>query len=674
MQEQRKIIITTALPYANGDIHLGHMVEHFLTDFWARFQTMRGHKCIAICADDTHGTPIMIAARKRSITPEALIAESMEQHLADFRDFEIHYDNYSSTNTPRNQKFCDLIYSKMAENGHISKKTQSQAYCDHDQMFLPDRFVKGICPKCGVVDQYGDQCESCMSTHNPLDMKDAHCVVCGNKPVAKESEHLYFQLEHFRTFLQEWVPNHSDQEVSNKLKEWLSQELQDWCISRDKPYFGFKIPGTADKYYYVWVDAPVGYLSSTEEWCERNNLTLKDLWNDPKVEIYHNIGKDIIYFHTLFWPAMLKNAGFNTPTQVFVHGMLTVNGEKMSKSRGTFVNARTYLKHLDPTYFRYYMACKLNHGIGDLDLNFGDFVSRVNSDLIGKITNIASRGAQMLQKKLNGKLGKLDREGVALLESARGRADSIAKHFENRDFAKALLEIRLIADDANKYFDGYEPWKLIDADPEKVREILTTILNLFRILAIYLKPILPSYVARVETLFGGTAFTWSSLQDTIEGLELAPFQHLIQRIDPKKIDAIIDDSKQVPEESAVVIAPMAEKSKIDPIAPEISADEFFKVDLRVARIEKAEHVEGADKLLRLTLDIGDGKRNVFAGIKSAYKPEDLQGRLVMMVANLAPRKMKFGMSEGMVAAAGPGGKEIFLLSPDSGAKPGMRIS
>lgn len=672
MQNNRKIIITSALPYANGDIHLGHMVEHLLTDFWARFQKVRGHTCVAICADDTHGTPIMIAARNRGIRPDELIAESLAQHQADFLDFEVHYDNYSSTNTPRNQKFCDLIFSHMEKNGHIQRKTQSQAYCDHDKMFLPDRFVKGICPKCGAGDQYGDQCEVCMATHSPLEMKDAHCVLCGSKPVARDSEHLFFQLDHFRSFLQTWVPEHVDAEVSNKLNEWLSQELHDWCISRDEPYFGFKIPGTTDKYYYVWVDAPIGYLSSMEEWCEKNNQTLADFWNDARTEIYHNIGKDIIYFHTLFWPAMLKNAGFKTPTQVFVHGMLTAKGEKLSKSRGTFINARTYLKHLDPTYFRYYMACKVGSGIGDIDLNFDDFVARVNSDLIGKITNVASRGAQMLQKKLDGRLGHLDREGKDLVDAARGRAETIANHYERRDFARAMLEIRAIADDANKYFDAYEPWKLVSSDPEKVRVILTTILNLFRSMAIYLKPILPSYTSRVEALFQEPSFSWASLDATVEGVSLAPFEHLLQRIDPKKVEAIVEDSKQV-----VKASPEASEDKgnaaLEPIAAEITADDFFKVDLRVARIEKAEAVEGSDKLLRLTLDIGHGHRNVLAGIKSAYQPEQLQGRLVMMVANLAPRKMKFGVSEGMVAAAGPGGNEIFLLSPDSGAKPGMRI-
>ncbi len=679
MPEKRSIVITSALPYANGDIHVGHMVEHFLTDFWSRFQKMRGHECLAICADDTHGTPIMMEARKRGITPEELIAEAHAKHVADFEDFGVHYDYYSSTNTEHNRAMCNSIYQAMKDNGHIETKTLSQAYCLHDKMFLPDRFIKGTCPKCGAEEQYGDQCERCSATYDPLDLVDPKCAVCGNKPEPRESQHFYFQLDHFREFLQPWIKDHTHKDVVHKLNEWFDEPLRDWCISRDEPYFGFEIPGSDKKYFYVWVDAPIGYMGTLKEWCEKNGKKLEDYWKNDDVEIYHNIGKDIIYFHILFWPAMLKNAGWNTPNEVFVHGFLTVNGEKMSKSRGTFINARTYLNHLDPTYLRYYFACKLNSSIADMDMNFQDFVSRVNSDLIGKITNVGSRGAQMLSKKIDGTMGTLDEEGRKIVDSAQKRAEVIAKHFEERNFSKAMLEIRAIADDANKYFDNHEPWKLIKTDVDKTRQILTTMLNLFRIMAIYLKPIIPSYTAKVEALFGESPYQWDDAQKTIENHKLEEFKHILERLDPKKVDAIVEETKALlgggnkQESDKKKKAKIAKKKE----ATEdgfITIDDFAKVDLRVAEVVEAKHVEGADKLLQLTLSLGDETKNVFAGIKSKYSPEELKGRLVVMVANLAPRKMKFGLSEGMVVAAGPGGKDLFLLSPDSGAKPGMKIS
>lgn len=674
MSEKRQILITSALPYANGDIHLGHMVEHFLTDMWSRFQKMRGHDCLTICADDTHGTPIMLGARQQGIPPEELIAKAFDSHQNDFKDFGVVYDNYSSTNTSKNQEFINMFFSKVKEQGMISKKSAKQAYCEHDKMFLPDRFVEGTCPKCGATGQRGDSCEKCNANYSPVEMKNAHCVVCGNTPSEKESEHLYFEISQLQDFLEPWIKEHTHPAISNKLGEWFGEKLHDWCISRDEPYFGFKIPGTDNKYFYVWMDAPVGYISSADEWCERNGTNIEKLWNDEKTEIYHNIGKDIVYFHCLFWPAMLKASSWKTPDQIFVHGMLTVDGEKMSKSRGTFIKARTYLDHLDPVYFRYYIACKLNDGVGDIDLNLEDFVSRVNSDLIGKITNVASRGAQMLQKKLDGRIGNLSDEGRALLEKAQTRHTVIAEYYEKRQFSKAMVEIRSIADDANKYFDDYEPWKLIKSDPEKTKEVLTTILHLFRTMAIYLKPVLPSYSEKAEKLFKESPYTWEDLFKTVEGQEMEKFEHILQRIDAKKVEAMVESSKEILSAETPKDQKMTGSPNIEPIADEITIDDFMKVDLRVARIEKAEHVEGAKKLLQLTLDIGEDKRNVFAGIKSAFAPEDLEGRLVVMVANLKPRKMKFGVSEGMVCAAGPGGKDLFLLSPDSGARPGMRIS
>ncbi len=666
----RKIVLTAALPYANGDLHIGHMLEHLLCDYWTRFQKMRGHESLFICADDTHGTPIMLAARKQGITPEQLIAQMWTSHVEDFKAFEVLHDHYSSTNTPTNRKMAEFCFASLQKAGVIESKSMRQLYCDHDKMFLPDRFVKGTCPKCGTVDQYGDNCEKCSATYEPLDLKNPACSLCGNAPKPRDTEHLFVRLEDFRGFLTEWVPGHVQKEVSNKLDEWLSTELRPWCISRDEPYFGFEIPGHPKKYFYVWLDAPVGYISAIEEYCIKNGKKLDDYWRNPKTEIYHCIGKDIVYFHTLFWASILKASGFNTPTKVLVHGFLTVDGVKMSKSRGTFLMAKTYLKHLDPTFYRYYMACKINNGIDDVDLSLDDFTQRVNSDLIGKITNIASRSAQMLAR-LDNRIGDMADDGKALVKRAQEASEKIAAHFEERDFARAMIEIREIADDANKYFDTYEPWKLVKTDETKTKQVLAAALNVFRIMAVYLKPILPSYVEKVEALFKEKPYTWSSAQSILENHELGVFAHLAQRMDPKKVQEMIADQKA---ESASAEPPKPVKSAVATILPEIDIEDFQKVDMRIARIEAAQLVEGADKLLQLTLDLGGEKRNVFSGIRHAYKPEDLVGRLTVMVANLKPRKMKFGMSEGMVLAAGPGGKEIFLLSPDSGALPGQRVT
>ncbi len=669
MSQKRRILVTAALPYANGDIHIGHIVEYTLADFWSRFQKMRGHDCAYICADDTHGTPIMISARKQGITPEQLIERAADLHLKDFNAFEIQFDYFGSTNSPTNRKLVEEFFAKMKAKNHIVTKSVEQAYCEHDKMFLPDRLIVGTCPKCKAEDQYGDSCDVCSATYNPLDMKNARCSICGTPPVSKETEHLFFRLNDFRDMLQSWVHEHTAPEVARKLDEWFKEDLREWTISRDAPYFGFEIPGHPGKFFYVWVDAPVGYIAATKEWCEQNKRDFNDFWRSKDAEIYHIIGKDIIYFHALFWPAMLETAEFSKPTKILAHGMLTVNGAKMSKSKGTSIKANTYLKHLDPVYLRYYYACKMTGGIEDIDLNLTDFVTRVNSDLIGKITNVASRGASMLHR-LDGHMGTLDAEGAVLLKKAQGKSEAIAALFEEREFAKAMQEIREIADDANKYFDQHEPWKLVKQDEAKTKQILTSTLNLFRVMAIYLKPIIPSYVARVEALFGEKPYQWQDAQKTLQNHPLQPFTHLLQRIDPKKVEELVEDSKQVEAPAPKAKTPAADQ---EPLAATIDIGVFNQVDLRVAKIVNAAEVAGADKLLQLTLDLGFEQRNVFAGIKSAYKAEDLVGRLTVMVANLQPRKMKFGMSEGMVLAAGPGGKEIHILSPDSGAKPGDRI-
>ncbi len=667
--EVRRILVTSALPYANGDIHIGHLVEYLQTDFWVRFQKMRGHECRYICADDTHGTPIMIAARKRGITPEELIAEARRAHMEDFTAFEVAFDHFGSTNSPANRELSEFIFQRLEEQGHVEARPISQLYCEKDAMFLPDRFVKGHCPKCGAVDQYGDSCDACGTTYAPTDLVDARCSICDTPPVSRESTHLFVKLNNFREFLAEWVPEHTQTEIAKKLQEWIGGELRDWDISRDRPYFGFEIPGYPDKFFYVWVDAPIGYIASTSEWCKANNLDLDTYWRSGQTEIYHFIGKDIVYFHALFWPAMLKAAGFTLPHMVCVHGFLRVNGEKMSKSKGTFINAKTFYKHINPLYLRYYYACKLSNSVADVDLHFDDFVGRVNSDLIGKITNVASRGFQMLQKKLDGCLGAVPEDGHALLENARNQAAPIAEHYENRDFSRALLLIRDIADATNKYFDDREPWRLVKQDPKQVRGILTTILNAFRIMTVYLKPILPSYAARVETLFGEAPFNWNSAMDVVENKACAKFEHLIQRICPHSIDSVVEESRQA---AAAAIRP---SSPLDaqPIEPEISIDEFKKVDMRVARVVAADAVEGADKLLRLTLDLGGEERTVFAGIKKSYKPEDLLDRHVIVAANLKPRKMRFGLSQGMVLAV-PDETGVRLLHPAEGAQPGSRVS
>jgi methionyl-tRNA synthetase len=686
MTGKRKIIITAALPYANGSIHIGHLVEHCMVDFWVRFQKMRGHDCYFICADDTHGTPIMLSAKKMGVTPETLIASSKTEHLEDFAGFDIQFDHYGSTNSPSNQAISNRIYLALEKNGHIETRTLQQSYCEHDQMFLPDRFIKGTCPRCGAADQYGDGCEVCGAVYATHELKAPFCAICGNKPVVRDSEHVFVKLNDFKAFLKDWVVSHTSPEIARKLNEWLASDLQSWCISRDAPYFGFEIPAHPGKYFYVWFDAPVGYLASLDEWAKQRGGHFESYWNDPEFERYHCIGKDIVYHHALFWPSMLKASSLATPNEVMVHGMLQVNGAKMSKSRGTAITARTFRKHLDPSYLRYYLACKMSASIDDIDLNFEDFVSRVNSDLIGKITNVASRGAQMLQK-MGSQMGQLSPDGQRLVKAAQALGQDIAAHYEARDYAKALISIRTIADEANKYFDAHEPWKLVKTDPGATVQVLTGILNLFRIMAIYLKPILPTYAARVEALFQEQAYVWSSAQQILEFHTLAPFEHLLKRVEMSQVEKILEETRDLnPVASVPSVAPAkgggAEKvsqktaASLDELdlAPTISIDDFQKVDLRIVRISEAKEVEGAAKLLQLTLDLGGGvTRNVFSGIKATYKPEDLVGKLTVMVANLTPRKMKFGVSEGMVLASGDGDK-LALLFPDTNAVPGQRIN
>ena len=687
--KKRKMVVTSALPYANGDIHLGHLVEYIQTDFWVRFQKMRGHACVYVCADDTHGTPVMVRARAEGITPEELVARSHALHTQDFADFEVRFDNYYSTNSPENRAFCNGIYQAMQRSGAVSTRKLPQLYCEHDAMFLPDRFVKGTCPKCGAENQYGDSCDACSQTYPAEELKDARCTLCGQTPVTRDSEHLFFELEPFRDFLKTWIPAHTAPDVANKLLEWFNEPLRGWCISRDAPYFGFEIPGQPGKFFYVWVDAPIGYMASLQKWCADRGESFDAWWQAPEAELYHFIGKDIVRFHCLFWPAMLHTAGYKTPSQVFVHGFLTVNGEKMSKSKGTFIKARTYLDHLRPQDLRFYYACKLNGTTDDMDLNLGDFVNRVNSDLVGKITNLASRGAQMLHKSLGGRTGTMDAEGRTLYLKALDWSDSIADFYEARDFSKVMVAVRELADQANQYFDAKAPWALVKSDPEAARGVMTSVLNIFRVLAIYLQPVLPAYAAKTAKLFNEAPYAWSDIKKTVENSAIQPYEYLATRVEQAAVDALIAAGKSAepppPPRPAKAAASSAKPTTTDaapspaeaatvPVKDIIDYDTFAKADLRVATVLSAECVEGADKLLRLLLDIGETKpRQVFAGIRKAYDPAALVGRQVVMVANLAPRKMRFGVSEGMILAAGNPDGALFVVAPDSGALPGATV-
>lgn len=689
---QRKILITSALPYANGPIHLGHLLEYIQTDIWSRFQKARGHQCYYVCADDAHGTPIMLKAQQLGLTPEQMIAQTSVEHQADFKEFLIDFDNYHSTHSEENRQFASEIYQKLDAGGYIKRKTISQLFDPEKQMFLPDRFVKGDCPKCGALDQNGDSCDSCGATYSPTELKNPRSVVSGATPVLKDSEHYFFDLPAFEQMLQDWTRGGSLQsEMANKLQEWFKEGLQQWDISRDAPYFGFEIPGAPGKFFYVWLDAPIGYLASFKNLCDKTGINFDDFWKlDSDAEVYHFIGKDIIYFHSLFWPAMLDGAGYRKPSSVFAHGFVTVNGAKMSKSRGTFIKARTYLDNLNPEYLRYYFASKLTSGIVDLDLNLEDFSQKVNADLVGKVVNIASRCASFISKKFDSTLSA-DIAEPELLADFVAQGESIAASFEQREYARAIRDIMALADKANQYIDAKAPWVLAKDESKQVEthQVCSMGINLFRVLMHYLKPVLPAMAAEVEA-FLNIELRWDNYQNALVNHRINTFKALMQRVDPLKVQAMVDASKEnlqaaepakVANKTAVKADSKADvktanatnETGYEPLAPMIQFDDFAKLDLRVARIVSAEHVEGADKLVKLQLDLGFESRQVFAGIKSAYDPADLVGRLTVMVANLAPRKMRFGMSEGMVMAAGPGGSEIFLLTPDDGATPGMQV-
>ena len=673
MPLKRQILVTNALPYANAALHLGHILEYTQTDVWVRFQKMRGHECYYVSADDAHGTAIMLKADEKGISAEEHIANMRAIHEADFKDFLIGVDNYHSTHSDENREFSELIYNRLKANGHIAQRSITQAFDPEKNLFLADRYVKGACPKCKADDQYGDNCEACGATYSPVDLINPISVISGATPVEKESEHYFFKLPEFTAFLKGWVGSSTVQkEVANKLSEWLDSGLQEWDISRDAPYFGFEIPDAPGKYFYVWLDAPIGYMASFKNLCDRDGLDFDHFWKkDSPTELYHFIGKDIVNFHALFWPAMLKSAEYRTPTKICVHGFVTVNGKKMSKSRGTFINARCYLDYLHPEYLRYYYASKLSGTIEDIDLNLEDFTQKVNSDLVGKVVNIASRCAKFITNGNDGVLSSAI-DNPELWAQVSGAADTIANHYENRDYGKAIREIMAQADAANEYIALKEPWKLNkdESQQQSVQDICSLGINLFRMLLTYLKPVLPAMAEAGESFLNDT-LTWDSVKHPLVEHKINQFKPLMQRIEKERVDAMVEASKQdlANEIPKLISGALAD----EPLADEISFDDFIKVDLRVARIVSASHVEGADKLLQLNLDIGGEMRQVFSGIKSSYDPVDLEGRLTVMVANLAPRKMRFGMSQGMVLAAADK-QGIYLLEPDSGAQPGQRVT
>ena len=690
----RRILVTSALPYANGHIHLGHLVEYIQTDIWVRFQRMRGARVIYMCADDTHGTAIMIRARQEGRSEADVIGDMNVAHRRDFSGFQIEFDHYGSTNSERNREYCAEIWSALRKNGFVVERDVTQLFDPKAGVFLADRFVKGSCPKCGTPDQYGDSCDNCGSTYSPTELKDPVSTLSGARPELRSALHLFVQIEKLHAFLTEWTqePGRLQPEIANYLKgHFLADELRDWDVSRPAPYFGFEIPDATGNYWYVWFDAPIGYMAATREWCDAHGEAFDAWWRSENTEIYHFIGKDIVYFHTLFWPAMLHASGFPLPKRVQVHGFLTVNGEKMSKSKGTFVNAATYLEHLDPAHLRYFYASKLGPKVDDLDLNLDEFVAKVNSDLVGKVVNLASRTARFVKES---GLSTSYPEDGGLFRDAAARGAEIAEAYEGCDFARAMRLIMALADRANEYIDREEPWKL-KKQPEKalaLRDVCTVALNLYRQLIVYLAPVLPKLAEQSEKLLGTSFSRFDAAQEPLLGTPVGEFEHLMQRVDPKKLEAVVAATRDAASEAAAIAAPNAPAAPTaasppaelpvddgaallaEPLSPECSIDDFAKVDLRVARVLSAEAIPEANKLLKLTVSLGGGStRTIMAGIKSAYAPEALVGRLVVVVANLAPRKMKFGMSEGMVVAAGPGGAEIFVLTPDAGAKPGQRV-
>ncbi len=671
----KKILVTSALPYANGPIHLGHMLEVIQTDTWVRFQKLVGHDARYVCADDAHGTPIMLKARSDGIEPVQLIEEILSAHQRDFAGFDIQFDFYHTTHSEENRYFSETIYNRLNEAGYITRRVIRQAYDPDAKMFLPDRFIRGECPRCGSPDQYGDSCESCGATYSPGDLKNPISAISGATPIERESEHHFFRLPDFETMLKAWIGSgHLQPEVVNKLAEWFDSGLRDWDISRDEPYFGFEIPGYPNKYFYVWLDAPIGYLASFKALCNSENLDFDAYWKpDSKAELYHFVGKDILYFHALFWPAVLQGADFRTPTSVFVHGFLTVNGEKMSKSRGTYIKADTYLRHLDPDYLRYYFAAKLNNRVEDLDLSSEDFIQRVNSDLVGKVVNIASRCAGFINKRFSDEIGdQLD--DPALFKKAVDAGPSIAQAYDNREFSRAIREIMGVADEANQYVNNRQPWivaKQAGSDAE-LQAICCQGLNLFRLLITWLSPVTPSLAQRSSSFLCcdiSEPGQWSNLSQPLLNHRISEYQHLLTRINPKDVEQMIADS--IEPESPVTKSHLSD----EPIRPEITIDDFSKIDLRIAKVVDAQTVEGADKLIELQLDLDGQSRTVFAGIKNAYNPETLIGRHVVLVANLAPRKMRFGTSEGMILAASgiDDASGIFVIEPDSGAEPGMGV-
>ena len=669
----RQIVVTSALPYANGPIHIGHLVEYLQTDIWVRFQKTCGHRCFYFCADDTHGTPVMISARAASIRPEELIKSVHAEHQADFDRFSIEFDNYYTTHSPENRQLSELIFGRLNERGSIARRDIEQTYCQSCKMALPDRYVRGTCPRCGAPDQYGDSCEGCGATYQPTDLVDPRCATCGATPVLQTSEHYFFKLADYEQPLKALIAaGHTQKSVANKLDEWFNAGLKDWDISRDGPYFGFKIPGEENKYFYVWLDAPIGYMASATNYCERHGLDFNELWNGPENELYHFIGKDIMYFHALFWPAMLMGAGFKTANKLFVHGFLTINGEKMSKSRGTYIKASTFARHLDPGFLRYYYASKLTDSVDDIDLGIEDFINRTNADLVGKYANLASRSGPMLTRKLEGRLGRLDAEGRQLVEKLAAAKERIVQDYEGLRYASAVRTISALADEANRYVEQKQPWTTIKSDPETTRATLTAVLNAVKVLAIYLKPILPTFAGKVEDFLKVDALSFADVETTLEDHTIRPFERLFERIEEEQVRTMIEESKDNQVAQPAAAEPVKEAAS--PFKPEVTIDDFARLDLRIAKVVSAEPVEGADKLLRFVLDVGGVQRTVMAGIAKAYQPEQLVGRLVVFFANLRPRQMRFGLSEGMVLACGPGGKDVFLLSPDAGAQPGQAVS
>ena len=682
----RKILVTSALPYANGSIHLGHMVEHIQTDVWVRFQKLRGHECHYCCADDTHGTPVMLAAQKQGIAPEDMIAKVREEHLADFTGFSIGYDNYYSTHSPENKQFSQDIYRALKANGKIESRVIEQLFDPEKQMFLPDRFVKGECPKCHAQDQYGDNCEVCGTTYSPTELINPYSAVSGAKPELRESEHFFFKLGECADFLKAWTSGnnphdgkpHLQAEALNKMKEWLGEgeetTLSDWDISRDAPYFGFEIPDAPGKYFYVWLDAPVGYMASFKNLCDRIGVDFDEYFKaDSQTEMYHFIGKDILYFHALFWPAMLHFSGHRAPTGVYAHGFLTVDGQKMSKSRGTFITAKSYLEQgLNPEWMRYYIAAKLNSKIEDIDLNLQDFISRVNSDLVGKYVNIAARASGFIAKRFEGRLK--DVSGSALLAKLAAESDTIAEQYENREYARALRDIMALADAVNEYVDANKPWELAKQEGQDARlhEVCSELINAFTMLTAYLAPVLPQTAANAARFLNLDAITWANTRETLGEHAINKYEHLMQRVEQKQVDDLIEANKQ---SIAAAAAPAAEESKYEKVAEQASFDDFMKIDMRVAKVLNCEAVEGSTKLLKFDLDFGFEKRIIFSGIAASYpNPAELNGRMVIAVANFAPRKMaKFGVSEGMILSAATAEGKLKLLDVDAGAQPGDKV-